>query len=109
MFSSASLTGLLAATACYAFPASSSPAQALTRRADLDTLCTPSNIATLVSAFSDLNAVTYHTSAITANVISNHTTTPSTTGPMWRTVTGRELCNVTLTMSHNNLDDSVCQ
>jgi hypothetical protein len=81
--------------------------QHLVSRDSLSGLCTTSHLSSLVSAFNDISTVTYHTSSITANVVSNHTTTANAGGPMWRTVTGVEFCNVTLTMNHDNLNDTV--
>ncbi|GFZ52162.1 hypothetical protein JCM24511_09935 [Saitozyma sp. JCM 24511] len=82
-------------------------AQHLVSRDTLSGLCTTSHLSPLVSAFTDISTVTYHTASITANVVSNHTTAANAGGPMWRTVTGVEFCNVTLTMSHDNLNDTI--
>lgn len=73
----------------------------------LDSICKSSYIGSLVATFDDLEAVTYHVGNITTNIISNYTTAPSPMGPMFPTASGLEFCNVTLTMSHNNLDDDV--
>lgn len=73
----------------------------------LNSTCTPSYISSLVSAFGNLDAVTYHLDNITATIVTNYTATPSSMGPMFPTASGLEFCNVTLSMSHDNLDDDV--
>ncbi len=70
-------------------------------------ICTPSHIATLVSAFNTLEAVTYHLDNITTTIVSNYNVTPSANGPMFPSASNLGFCNVTLSLSHDNLDDYV--
>lgn len=51
----------------------------------LNSTCTPSYISSLVSAFGDLDAVTYHLDNITTAIVTNYTATPSLMGPMFPT------------------------
>lgn len=70
-------------------------------------ICTPGHIASLASGFSDLDAVTYHLGNITTAIVSNYNVTPSANGPMYPSASNLGFCNVTLSLSHDNLDDYV--
>ncbi|KAF8199829.1 Tannase/feruloyl esterase [Mycena galopus ATCC 62051] len=73
----------------------------------LTSLCTATNVAKLFSLFTALPAVDYHIADISAVVVTNFTNAPSASGPMWPTKTDLSFCNVTLSYSHINLQDSI--
>lgn len=70
----------------------------------LETLCTPSYVGGLVSAFTDLPTVEYFTSNVSAAIVSNYSATGSGT---MLSVSDQTFCNVTLSLKHINLDDLV--
>ncbi|KAL7420961.1 hypothetical protein Q5752_003845 [Cryptotrichosporon argae] len=98
---------LLALLPGLATGAAAAPAVLQARSSSLSSLCTTSNIASIVGAFDDLTAVTYDLDAITTNLVTNHTVTPQSGGPQYPSGSGIEFCNVSIAFSHEHLNDTV--
>lgn len=69
--------------------------------------CSVASIAPLIANFTNLQAVSYNLSSITAVQVSNYTALPDAGGPFFATTQSNNFCNVTLTMTHIGLNDTV--
>ena len=77
------------------------------RRDNYNYLCSSSYIGGLVSKVNQLTAVTYHLHSITTTIVDNYTAMANPGGPTFPAASGFGFCNMTMSMSHDNLNDTV--